>query len=60
MSNPIKKFFDMILDKVEWIIVYPDDKLSSPCSWSLAQEYAKKVNGTVKHQSDIKNKQKGA
>jgi len=54
MSNLIKKFFDMILDKVVWIIVYPDDKHSTACSWSLAREYAKKVNGKVIHKDDLK------
>lgn len=58
LRKKIRHFFDWMLDKVCWVVVYPADagqaQRSIRLSWTIAKDYAEIFKGSrVVHMDDV-------
>jgi hypothetical protein len=54
MLKAIRRFFHKLLDRVVWVVVYPDKKKSIKFTWSVAKDYKEMFGGEIKHCEDLK------
>jgi hypothetical protein len=55
MFKSLKKFFDILLDKVVWVVVYPDKKNSIKMTWSVAKDYKEIFGGDIVHCDELES-----
>jgi hypothetical protein len=55
MFKFIKRFFDILLDKVVWVVVYPDKKNSIKMTWSVAKDYKEIFGGDITHCDELES-----